>query len=57
MNELVAGQSNKAAAQKLGISSRTVEVYRAQIMNKLKARGLSDLVRITIAARRDCTSN
>jgi two-component system response regulator FixJ len=57
LDELVAGQSNKAAAQKLGISPRTVEVYRAQIMNKLKARGLSDLVRITIAARRDCTSN
>jgi two-component system response regulator FixJ len=52
LDELVAGQSNKAAAQKLGISPRTVEVYRAQIMNKLKAHGLPDLVHITIAARR-----
>jgi two-component system response regulator FixJ len=52
LDELVAGQSNKAAAQKLGISPRTVEVYRAQIMNKLKVKSLSDLVRITLAARR-----
>ena len=57
LDELVAGQSNKAAAQKLGISSRTVEVYRAQILNKLKAHGLSDLVRIAIAARRGRTGN
>jgi two-component system, LuxR family, response regulator FixJ len=52
LDELVAGQSNKAAAQNLGISPRTVEVYRAQIMSKLKAHSLSDLVRITLAARR-----
>lgn len=52
LDELVAGQSNKAAAQKLGISPRTVEVYRAQIMNKLKVKSLSDLVRITLTARR-----
>lgn len=56
LDELVAGQSNKTAAQKLGISPRTVEVYRAQIMNKLKAHSLSDLVRITLAARRPVTS-
>jgi two-component system response regulator FixJ len=52
LDELVAGQSNKAAAQKLGISPRTVEVYRAQITTKLKAKSLSDLVRITLAAHR-----
>jgi two-component system response regulator FixJ len=52
LDELVAGQSNKTAALKLGISPRTVEVYRAQIMNKLKAHSLSDLVRITLSARR-----
>lgn len=57
LDELVAGQSNKAAAQKLGISPRTVEVYRAQIMNKLKAHSLSDLVRITLAARRPVAGN
>jgi two-component system, LuxR family, response regulator FixJ len=52
LNELVAGLSNKAAAQKLGISPRTVEVYRAQIMGKLKAHSLSDLVRTALAANR-----
>lgn len=52
LDELVAGQSNKTAAQNLGISPRTVEVYRAQIMNKLQAHSLSDLVRITLAAHR-----
>lgn len=57
LDELVAGKSNKLAAQKLGISPRTVEVYRAQIMNKLQAHGLSDLVRTTISARRSANSN
>lgn len=52
MAELVAGLSNKAAAQKLGISPRTVEVYRAQIMDKLKANSLSDLVRTALVADR-----
>jgi two-component system, LuxR family, response regulator FixJ len=52
LNELVAGSSNKAAAQKLGISPRTVEVYRAQIMDKLEANSLSDLVRTALAADR-----
>lgn len=57
LDELVAGSSNKTAAQNLGISPRTVEVYRAQIMNKLSAGSLSDLVRITLAARRTAAGN
>lgn len=52
LNELVAGHSNKTAAQKLQISPRTVEVYRAQIMDKLKANSLTDLVRTALAAAR-----
>lgn len=52
LNELVAGRSNKDAAVRLGISPRTVEVYRAQIMGKLQAQSVSDLVRLTLAARR-----
>lgn len=52
MAELVSGLSNKAAAQKLGISPRTVEVYRAQIMDKLKANSLTDLVRTALVADR-----
>lgn len=51
MEKLVEGLSNKAVAQNLGISPRTVEVYRAQIMNKLKAGHLSDIVRMALAAK------
>jgi FixJ family two-component response regulator len=45
--ELVAeGLANKAIAGKLGISERTVEVHRAQVMKKLDAKTLAQLVRI-----------
>lgn len=57
LDELVAGKSNKDAAARLGISPRTVEVYRAQIMGKLQAQSVSDLVRITLAARRTLPSS
>lgn len=42
---LVGGESNKAIAARLRISPRTVEFHRANIMEKLAARGLPDLVR------------
>jgi two-component system, LuxR family, response regulator FixJ len=45
---IAAGESNKSAAQKLGISSRTVEIYRANVMEKMRARTLSDLVRMAL---------
>ncbi|MBS0385217.1 MAG: response regulator [Proteobacteria bacterium] len=45
---IVAGDSNKSAAQKLGISPRTVEIYRANVMEKMRARTLSDLVRMAL---------
>ncbi|MFN6935160.1 MAG: LuxR C-terminal-related transcriptional regulator, partial [Tsuneonella sp.] len=35
----------------LGISARTVEVYRANLMMKMQAKTLSDLVRMVTAAR------
>ena len=45
--QLVAeGLANKAIASELGISERTVEVHRAQVMKKLDARTLAQLVRI-----------
>jgi two-component system response regulator FixJ len=47
---LVKGQSNKVAAYELGISPRTVEIHRARIIDKMKARSLSDLVRVALAA-------
>lgn len=45
---IVAGDSNKAAASRLGISPRTVEIYRANVMAKMKAQSLSDLVRMAL---------
>jgi len=45
---LVAGRANKQIAFDLGISPRTVEIYRANLMNKMKAGSLSDLVRMAL---------
>jgi two-component system response regulator FixJ len=42
------GDSNKSAALKLGISPRTVEIYRAHVMDKMNANTLSDLVRMAL---------
>jgi two-component system response regulator FixJ len=46
---LVAGHPNKTIAFDLGISARTVEVYRANVMSKMKAGSLSELVRMALA--------
>jgi two-component system response regulator FixJ len=51
LEHLVAGRSNKEAAEKLGISPRTVEFHRANIMDKTGAAGLPELVRLWLAAR------
>lgn len=48
---LVAGQSNKEIAARMGISPRTVEFHRAHIMEKTAAKGLPDLVRLSLLAR------
>lgn len=45
---LVAGQANKAIAYDLSISPRTVEVYRANVMTKMRAKSLSELVRMRL---------
>jgi two-component system response regulator FixJ len=47
---LVVGHANKVVAIELGISPRTVEVYRANLMTKMRAASLSDLVRMAIIA-------
>jgi two-component system response regulator FixJ len=47
---LVKGQANKVIAFDLGISPRTVEVYRANAMTKMQAGSLSELVRMVMTA-------
>jgi two-component system response regulator FixJ len=48
LDGLVAGLPNKTIAHDLGISPRTVEVYRANVMTKMQAGSLSELVRMVL---------
>jgi two-component system, LuxR family, response regulator FixJ len=50
LRALLAGLPNKLIAYELGISVRTVEIYRGNVMDKLDARSLSTAVRIALAA-------
>ena len=50
LDGLIAGNPNKTIAFDLGISPRTVEVYRANLMTKMDANSLSELVRLAIVA-------
>jgi two-component system response regulator FixJ len=50
LDGLVAGHPNKTIAHDLGISARTVEVYRANLMTKMQAHSLPDLVRMALVA-------
>lgn len=47
---LVAGKQNKVIALELGLSHRTVEIHRANVMARLGARSLSEAVRIALLA-------
>ena len=47
---LVGGKANKQIAYDLGISPRTIEVYRANLMAKMQAASLSELVRMALVA-------
>jgi two-component system response regulator FixJ len=48
---VVDGHPNKVIARDLGISPRTVEIYRAKLMAKMHADNLAALVRMTLSAR------
>ena len=50
MEGLIAGLSNKLIAREYDISPRTIEVYRANVMTKMQAGSLSELVRLAMRA-------
>lgn len=50
LEHLVAGQANKVIGRELGISDRTVEIYRAKVMTKMGAGSFADLMRMAIMA-------
>jgi len=52
LEQFTSGASNKEAGRHLGISPRTIEDHRANIMKKLGARNAADLVRIVMTAQR-----
>ena len=57
---VIAGKSSKMIAYELNISAKTVESYRAQVMNKLQANSVPHLVQMAIAAESagiDCHLN
>ena len=48
LNLVVEGMSNKAVANTLGLSAKTVEVHRAKVMEKMHARSVADLVKMAM---------
>jgi RNA polymerase sigma factor (sigma-70 family) len=48
---VVQGQSNKTIARALDVSAKTVEFHRAKLMEKLRARSVADLVKLTLQHR------
>jgi FixJ family two-component response regulator len=53
LEQFASGASNKEAGRHLGISPRTIEDHRANIMKKLGARNAADLIRIVLTVQRD----
>lgn len=50
MDMVTVGKSNKEIANMLGVSAKTVEAHRARVMEKMEARSLADLVRMSVSA-------
>ena len=53
MDLVAEGAANKEIAARLGISPRTVEIYRAKVMEKMGARNLAGLVRMALALEKN----
>jgi len=53
MEQIVRGAANKTVAASLGLSHKTVEVHRANVMRKTQAGSLAELVRMHVAAQAD----
>ncbi len=51
LDALADGLSHKEIAEKLSISARTVEVYKARMMDKLQCGSLAEVVRLAMEAR------
>ena len=52
MELVVAGRTNRSIASEFGVSEKTVEIHRGQVMTKMKAGGLAELVRIAALLER-----
>ncbi|HUW83471.1 MAG TPA: response regulator transcription factor [Phycisphaerae bacterium] len=50
MDRVVAGKANRQIAAELGVSVKAIEARRANVMSKMEAQSVADLVRMTIAA-------
>jgi len=52
MDMVTLGKSNKEIARALDVSAKTVEAHRAKVMEKMQAKSLAVLVRMSISAQR-----
>lgn len=50
---VVNGETNKSIAHRLTISEKTVEIHRANVMRKMRARSLASLVHMAVSLRED----
>jgi len=52
MDLMIQGKQNKAIAQDLGVSPRTIEIHRARVMEKMEAHSVAELVRMMLDVER-----